>query len=172
MTDTRNDETASKGNGSGNGTGSRTEADTDAREFLLQQIYVKDFSFEVPNAPAIFASEQPPEPDVSLNISSSHRTLGNDHHEVVLELTINARLGNRTMFLLEIQQAGVFAIHGCSDDELRRLLGIHCPTTLFPYAREAISSAVSRGGFPPLVLQPINFESLYLQAQSRAGAQA
>ena len=171
MTQPRNDKP--RGNGSGNGSGAQTDTDSDSREFLLQQIYVKDFSFEVPNAPAIYSGEQNPDPDVSLNISSGHRALGNDHHEVVLELTVNARLGDRTMFLLEIQQAGVFSVRGCNDEELRRLLGIHCPTTLFPYAREAISSAVSRGGFPPLILQPINFESLYLQAQAgQAAAQA
>ena len=146
----------------GNGNG----AATDERQFLLKLLYVKDLSFEAPNAPEIFDG-QAGEPDVQMNLRSNHRDLGDGTFEGLLHLSVHASAGGRSVFLAELDQAGVFGIKGYNDEERRRLLGIFCPNTLFPYARESISSIVSKGGFPPLLLQPINFETLYAQGQAQ-----
>lgn len=134
-------------------------------QFSLQKIYVKDLSFEIPNAPAIY-SEQDGEQDIKLNLNNSHSAVGENLYEVVLRINLHAKVGARSLFLIEMDQAGIFLIQGYSDEELKRILGTYCPGTLFPYARESISSTVGRGGFPPLVLQPINFDALYEQAQA------
>lgn len=149
---------ASGGNGDGGGTMQRT--------FALRQLYVKDISFESPNAPAVFTGEV--EPDVKLNLHSAHKPLGDDVYEVVLHLNVHATSKDKSLFLVEVEQAGLFQVSGFGVEEVKVILGTHCPATLFPYAREVISSLVGRGGFPTLLLQPINFEALYAQAmQSR-----
>jgi len=142
-----------------NGNGS----DRNLRQFTLQRIYVKDFSFEGPSAPEIF-SEQEIEPEIQLNLTNTHTALGGDNHEVVLHVSAHAKLGQRNLFLIELDQAGIFEIRGYQTSDLKRLLGTYCPTTLFPYARETISSMVAKGGFPPFTLQPIDFDALYDQA--------
>ena len=142
-----------------NGNGS----DRDPRQFALQRIYVKDLSFEVPSAPAIF-SEQQVDPEIQLNLKNSHTGLGNDNYEVVLHVSVHAKVNQQTVFLIELDQAGIFAIKGYAAEEFNRLAGTYCPATLFPYARETIASTVGKGGFPPLTLQPINFDALYAQA--------
>ncbi len=154
-----NDSSEAAGNGNGQGAGGQAQ-----QQFLLRQLYIKDLSFEAPNTPGIFTGQQTTEPEVQLNLKNSHTALGDDLHEVVLHISINAKLGDRVMFLVELDQAGVFLLRGYRGEDLRRLLGIHCPSTLFPYAREAVSSIVAKGGFPPIVLQPISFEALYAQA--------
>lgn len=151
--------TESTNDGGGNGSGGSL------RQFSLQRLYIKDMSFEAPNAPGIF-NEAPGDPDVNLNLRNSHTALDGDNHEVVLHLNIHAKVGGRSLFLVELDQAGIFLIKGYGEDELKQLLGTYCPATLFPYAREAISSTVAKGGFPPLVLQPINFDALYAQASN------
>ncbi len=151
----------------GNGSG----AATTERQFLLQQLYIKDFSFEAPNAPALIG-EHGEGPDIQLNLKNSHKSLDEHHHEVVLHLSIHAKLNDQTMFLVELDQAGLFYVQGYADDETRKLLGIYCPNTLFPYARETVSSMVTKGGFPPLVLQPINFDALYEQAAQQSADSA
>jgi preprotein translocase subunit SecB len=149
----------------GNGQGERAAQ----RTFALRQLYIKDISFESPNAPAVFTSQV--EPDVKLNLHSSHRTIGNDVYEVVLHLNVHATSKDKSLFMVEVEQAGLFQVGGYTDDEVKLILGTHCPATLFPYARETVSSLVGRGGFPTLLLQPINFEALYAQAmQARAKA--
>lgn len=148
------------GKGGGNGKGAENQ------QFLLQQLYVKDMSFEAPNTPAMLMNPAG-EPDVQLNLKNSHKLLDEHRHEVVLHLSVHARINDQSMFLVELDQAGVFYLEGFDTEETRRLLGVFCPNTLFPYAREAISSMVAKGGFPPLVLQPINFDALYEQAAQR-----
>jgi preprotein translocase subunit SecB len=161
------DETAgnavkTNGNGSANGNGSNAVN----RVFLLQQLYIKDVSFEAPNTPQIF-QESSIEPDTELNIRNSHNTVSDNQYEVVLHIRIHAKRGDDTIFLAELDQAGIFAIQGYTPDDTAALLGTQCPTTLFPYAREAVSSMVGRGGFPPLILQPINFDALYARAREQ-----
>ncbi len=150
---------------SGNGSGGS------ARRFALRRLYVKDMSFEAPAVPEIFA-EEGTDPSIELNLRTSHRDLGDDQWEVVLHVSAHATLGERTLFLVEIDQAGIFQISGFPAPESRTVIGVACPTTLFPYAREAISSCVSRGGFPALMLQPIDFGALFAQASRKEQAQA
>ena len=151
------------GNGSSNGNG-RNGGDT--RSFLLQQLYIKDMSFEAPNSPGIF-QESSVEPETELNIRNSHTALGDDRYEVVLHISVHAKRTDQTIFLTELDQAGVFVISGYTPEETAMLLGTQCPTTLFPYSREALSSIVGKGGFPPLILQPINFDMLYARAREQ-----
>jgi preprotein translocase subunit SecB len=138
-------------------------AEETSKQFLLHQIYIKDLSFESPNSPEVFVNVGA-EMETQMNIKNSHRELDKDQIEVVLHLSVHAKRGETTVFLIEIDQAGIFEMKGFHKEELGQIIGTHCPATLFPYAREAISSAATRGGFPPLVLQPINFEALYAQS--------
>lgn len=131
-------------------------------QFSIQKVYVKDVSFETPNSPAIF-SESKWEPEVSVQLNSSAVKLENDMHEVVLSVTITAKAGDKTAYLVEVQQAGIFQLKGFEESQLGHLLGAFCPNILFPYVREAVSDMVSRGGFPQMLLQPVNFDALYAQ---------
>ena len=153
------------GNGNGSASG---EANT--RAFLLQQLYVKDLSFEAPNTPKIFL-ESELEPETELNIRNSHSSVGEDLYEVILHISVHAKKGDQTIFLVELDQAGLFVLKGYSAEECSTLLGTQCPGTLFPYAREAVSATVGKGGFPPLMLQPINFDLLYARAREKSEAQ-
>jgi len=138
-------------------------------QLVLQKIYVKDVSFEAPNAPQIFqeVGEIAEAPQVQLNLSQRATGLGNDIYEVVLTLTLTCTLNDRTAYLAEVQQAGLFGIAGFSDIDQAGIIGSYCPNLLFPYARQVISSLVQEGGFPPFLLQPINFEALYAEQQRR-----
>ncbi|WP_058528397.1 protein-export chaperone SecB [Legionella londiniensis] len=129
--------------------------------FMIQRIYVKDLSFETTNAPAIF--QQRWEPELSLDVNTQHALLEENVYEVVLSITATVKNQKNTAFLVEVHQAGIFTIQGAPKDQLDHLLGSFCPSILFPYAREAITTEVVRGSFPQLVLAPINFDALYLQ---------
>lgn len=141
------------------------------RHFGLRRLYVKDSSFEAPNSPGIF-TESGLDPEIKLNLRTSHRDLGNGLTEVVLHVSVHALAGDRTVFLVELQQAGAFQISGFPVDETRAIVSIACPNSLFPYAREAVSSIVQRGGFAPLLLQPIDFTAPFAQAQASRAASA
>lgn len=143
-------------------------------QFGIQKIYVKDISFETPNSPAIFA-ETKWEPEVNVQLNSRAAPMENDHHEVVLTVTVTAKLGDKTAYLAEVQQAGIFQAAGFEQDQKNHLLGAFCPNVLFPYAREAVSDLINRGGFPQMLLAPVNFDALYaqhLQQQKAAQAEA
>ncbi len=127
----------------------------------IQKIYLRDASLETPNSPRIFAEQWSPQ--IKLQINTGTNALAENLHEVVLTLTVTATLGDRTAFLVEVQQAGVFALQGFAKEQLGALLGAFCPNMLFPYARETVDSMVVRAGFPPLMLKPINFDALYHQ---------
>ena len=151
-----------KNNAAGNApgdTGAATE--NQASEFAIQRIYLKDVSFEAPNTPLVFRDAW--QPVVTLDINTKTNMLDKDSHEVVLAVTATVKLGEQTAFLAEVKQAGIFTAHNFPTDQLHHLLGSYCPNILFPYAREAISDLVIRGGFPPLYLAPINFDALYQQ---------
>ncbi len=139
-------------------------------QMMLQKIYVKDSSFEAPNAPQIFQElgESGQEPEVQLNLSQKATKVADDVHEVVLTLTLTCTLGEQTAYLAEVHQAGIFGIAGFGDQDLAGILGSYCPNLLFPYARQVISSLVLEGGFPPFLLQPINFDALYAEQQRRS----
>ena len=137
------------------------------KQLLLQKIYVKDLSFESPKAPGVFTTSVAPQ--TQLNIRSNAQELGPNIHEVTLTLTVEAKDKDATLFLVEIAQAGIFQIQGYTAEEHGVLIGSFCPNTLYPFAREAIADVVGKGGFPQLLLQPINFDALYAQAmQERA----
>lgn len=140
---------------------------TAAKKFVIQKIYTKDISFESPNTPGIFGAEFKPVLDVNLNVES--KALEEDLFHVILRVTATTKIEDHTAFLCEVEQAGIFTLQGFSDEELGYLLGSQCPNTLFPYAREAVSDLVARGGFPQLLLEPVNFDAMYhehLQAQA------
>jgi len=130
-------------------------------QFALQKIYVKDLSFETPNSPQVFLDNW--EPDINLQLGNKASALNEETHEVVLELTVTAKLKDKVAFLVEVQLAGIFNIAGYDQDQLAAVTGSACPQILFPYARELVSDLVTRGGFPQLLLSPINFEVLYRQ---------
>lgn len=131
------------------------------QRFHIQKIYVKDISFETPTSPQIFSEKWKPE--VNLEIRNTAKSLADDVHEVVLALTATVKIGDQTAYLIEVQQAGVFNISGFDKTQLAAMVGSYCPNILFPYARECVSDIVSKGGFPQLVLAPVNFDSLYSQ---------
>lgn len=129
--------------------------------FSIEKLYVKDLSLEVPNAPQIFVERETPE--IEIQLQSGANGLGDDLYEAVLTVTVTAKRDETTYFLVEVAKAGVFMIKNIPESELAPVLGIACPNILFPYAREVVSDAVSRAGFPPVVLAPVNFEALYQQ---------
>jgi len=140
--------------------------------FMIEKIFVKDLSVEVPNAPAIFLEREAPQIDIQLNTQSAPVDEGIYLSE--LTVTATAKIGDKTAFLVEVKQAGIFRIQNVPNDALEPMLGIGCPNILYPYAREAVSDAVLRAGFPPLMLQPVNFEAMYMQQRQAqtAGQQA
>jgi preprotein translocase subunit SecB len=132
-----------------------------APEFDIQRIYTKDISFEAPETPHTFVQEW--KPTVSLNLETKSNRIQDNLHEVILSITATVNTGDKTAFLIEVHQAGVFMIKGFPDDQLHQMLGSFCPNILFPYAREVVSDLVVRGGFPQLILAPVNFDALYHQ---------
>ena len=140
------------------------------KQILIQKLYMKDASFEAPNTPAIYSKEW--QPSINLNIQTRNTVVTENLHEVVLIVTAEAKLEDETAFIVEIQQAGVFLIQGFSEEENRQIIGAYCPNLLFPFAREAVTDMVGKGGFPGLLLQPINFDALYLQQMNEMAKSA
>ena len=128
-------------------------------QFSIQRIFTKDISFETPNSPAMFQKEWKPE--VQLDLDTKSNTLGENLYEVVLTVTVTAKIGEETAFLCEVQQAGIFMIGEMPEQNKAQMIGAFCPNTLFPYARETISSLVNRGTFPPLNLAPVDFNAIF-----------
>jgi preprotein translocase subunit SecB len=145
-------------------------ADQAEKQFAIQKLYVKDISFETPNSPSIFTQRW--EPQVEFNLSNNVQKLQEDLFEVVLTVTITVKLKDMTAYLIEAAQAGVFLMQGFSQEELEPLLGIYCPSVLFPYAREVVSDLSLKGGFMPMVLPPVNFEALYAQQKLQSVGEA
>jgi preprotein translocase subunit SecB len=129
--------------------------------FNIEKIYVKDLSLEVPNAPQIFMATEAPQLEVQL--SQNVQPVDGGLFEVTLTVTVTAKAGDKTLFLVEAAQAGIFQIRNVPQPDLDPILGMVCPNVLFPYARETISDTVNRAGFPPVLLAPVNFEALYQQ---------
>ena len=138
--------------------------------FSIEKIYVKDASLEIPGAPSIFLERESPQIEIQLSTAGSNVAEG--IYDATITATITAKLGERTMFLVEVSQGGVFRIVNVPEAELAPILGIACPNILFPYLRETVSDLTVRAGFPPVLLNPVNFEALYAQsAAARAQAQ-
>jgi preprotein translocase subunit SecB len=143
------------------------EANVGGVQVSLQSVYLKDCSYESPNGPRL-PTNQAWEPKFQLNMNTSAEELAPDVREVLLTVTLEAKQGDATLYLVEVKQAGVFAIAGASADDLKRLIGSFCPSVLFPYAREVISDLIIKGGFPNFLLPLVNFDALFMQAAESA----
>jgi preprotein translocase subunit SecB len=137
------------------------------KRITIGKIYAKDVSFESPQSPTVFKKGEW-KPQTNLNLRSSTNAVGGNEHEVVLTITVDAKDGDTTLFLVELQQAGIFEIVGYEDEEFSAVVGSFCPNILFPYARETIANVIQKGGFPEFLLQPINFDALYMQSRQQA----
>ena len=131
----------------------------EAPSFAIEKLYVKDLSLEVPNAPAVYLERETPE--IGLQLQTGALKVGDDIFEVTLTATVTAKIGEKTVFLVEVGQSGLFRIRNVPEENIEPLLAIACPNILFPYAREVVSESVTRAGFAPVVLQPVNFEAMY-----------
>ena len=145
------------------------ETSADQMQFQLQKLYVKDVSFELPNAPEIF--QEVGQADIKMNLSQRVNDLVDDIYEVLLTVTVTATTGEKTAYLAEVEQAGLFMVQGFNEQNQHAVLNTLCPHTLFPYASRVITDLIADGGFPPLVLQPINFDQIYAQRMAEASAQ-
>lgn len=141
-----------------------------APQMSLQKIYVKDVSFETPNAPEIFNEQG--QPEIKMNLNQKVKKIADNTYEVVLSVTVTCKILEKTAYLVEVQQGGVFSLVNFEESMLHQTLGSYCPNVLFPYARQIISDLVMNGGFQPLLLQPVNFDQLYAQQMQQAQAQA
>ena len=130
-------------------------------QFAIQRVYVKDLSFEAPNTPAVFKSEWKPEIDVDLNTQAN--PLEDGVYEVELRITITAKLQDKTAYVAEVKQGGIFTLEGFPAEQIKPMLGSYCPNILFPYAREVLADLINRGSFPQVNLAPINFDALYVE---------
>ena len=150
-----------------------TEENQQAAEpqFAIQKIYLKDVSFESPNAPAVFTDGEW-KPEINVQINSVHQAIAEDLYEVVLTITVTAKQNEKTAFLVEVKQAGLFTLSGFPQENLNGMLGAYCPESLFPFAREAVADFINKGGFPPLLLNPVNFNALYTQQVQQQQAAA
>ena len=138
-------------------------------QFTIEKIYVKDVSFEAPNAPQIFSEQG--QPQLNMNLNQKVGRLNEQVFEVVLGITLTCTLGEKTVYLAEVEQAGIFGLAGFDERALDMMLGTYCPNVLFPYVRQAISDLITAGGFPPFYIQPINFEGLYAEGLRRRSEQ-
>jgi preprotein translocase subunit SecB len=150
-------------------TGAAPAADPNAQELVLQSIYIKDASFEAPLGPNLQVAEW--NPQFGMNMNTSGATLADNMHEVVLTITLEAKIADKVAYLVEVKQAGVFLIRGYAEEESRRIVASFCPGVLFPYVRQAISDLILKGGFPPFLLPPVNFDALYQQSLEQARQQ-
>jgi preprotein translocase subunit SecB len=145
-------------------------SETPEQVFVIQKVYTKDISFETPNTPEIFR-ENDWQPNINLQLQSRSKQLEDNVFEIVLMVTVTAKVDDdTTAYLAEVQQAGIFRVAGFENDEMRYMLGSYCSNILFPFAREVISDLVTRGGFPQLLLAPVNFDAMFAQQQEQESA--
>jgi preprotein translocase subunit SecB len=143
--------------------------DKPAQQFAIQKVYMKDMSFETPNSPSIFTSEW--KPDINLQLNSEASPVAEGVYEVVLSATVTAKLADKTAYLAEVQQAGIFTVNGFDEQQQGPMLGAFCPNVLYPFVREAVADLIGKGGFPPVYLAPVNFDALYAQKMQEIQAQ-
>jgi preprotein translocase subunit SecB len=144
------------------------------QQFDIQKIYLKDVSFESPNSPLIFTQGEV-QPSINIQLNSNYTAIAENVYEVVLDVTVTSKVEDSTAFLVEVKQAGIFKLVGFPQENLAGMLGAYCPETLFPFAREAVSELLSKGGFPQLLLAPVNFNALFteqMKKQQEAAGQA
>jgi preprotein translocase subunit SecB len=133
--------------------------------FGIEKIYVKDLSLEIPHAPQVFLDRETPK--IGIEVHNAATSLGNGAFEAVITVTVTSKVEEKTVFLVEVAQAGIFQIRNIPDENIEGILGVACPNILFPYARETVSDVVTRAGFPPILLNPINFEAIFLQQKQK-----
>jgi preprotein translocase subunit SecB len=147
-----------------------TASNTPEQVFVIQKVYTKDISFETPNTPEIFRNDDW-QPNINLQLQSRSKQLEENVFEIVLMVTVTAKVDDETTaYLAEVQQAGIFRVAGFDDEEMRYMLGSYCSNILFPFAREIVSDLVTRGGFPQLLLAPVNFDAMFAQQQEQESA--
>jgi len=146
-----------------------TEQAAAENQFSIQKLYIKDISFESPDTPEVFTFKNW-EPQIELNLNNSNKKVSEGVYEVVMSVTATVKNNDKTAFLVEVQQAGIFNISGFNEQDVKYILGAQCMNILFPYAREVVSDLTNRGGFPPLLLSPVNFDALYAQAMQQQEA--
>jgi len=156
-------------NGAAAGAAAATNEAASGPSFRLEKLYAKDVSFESPGSPAIFSTQG--QPQLQMNLSQNAQRIGEDAFEVVLGINVTCTVEDKTAYLVEIKQAGVFTISGFEPQQLDVMLGVHCPNILFPYARHLTSTLIESGGFTPFLMQPINFEALYAEGVRQRAAQ-
>ena len=144
-------------------------AENNGPTFAVEKIYVKDVSFEAPGAPQVFTEQG--QPNLEMNLNQRVQRVADNLFEVELGVTLSCKLAEKTIYLVEVRQAGLFGLGGFDDQTLDGMLGVHCPNILYPYARQAVSDLITAGGFPPFLLQPINFEALYAEGIRQRAAQ-
>lgn len=149
-----------------NGTNNTQSGDNNQPGFAIEKLYVKDASIEVPNAPQIFTERTAPQ--INVELGNNAQKLDEGIFEVSIKVTVTAKIAENTAFLVEVIQAGIFAIRNVPEENIEMLAAVTCPNILFPYAREAVSDMVTRAGFMPVLLNPINFEALYMQQKQDA----
>lgn len=146
------------------------EQESQAPVFGIEKIYVKDLSLEIPNAPQVFLQRETPQ--VGIELQNAAKVVDEGIYEVVITVTVTSKIEDKTVFLVEVAQAGIFQIRNVPQENIEGIIGVTCPNILFPYAREAVSDLVTRAGFPPVLLNPINFEALFLQQKQHQAEQA
>ncbi len=139
-------------------------------QVAIQRIYVKDISFEAPNLPELFSVEY--KPQIKMEMNSKSRIVADDNYEVILTISVKAENEDKTVFLVEVQQAGIFLLKNVNEQQLQHTLSVMAPETLYPYVRETIASLIGRTGFPAVQLAPINFQALFIQKMQQAQAEA
>ena len=149
--------------------GAASAVDPNAQELVLQSIYIKDASFEAPLGPNLQVTEW--NPQFGMNMNTTGAVLAENMQEVVLTITLEAKIADKVAYLVEVKQGGLFLIRGYTEDDTRRVVGAFCPGVLFPYVRQAISDLILKGGFPPFLLPPVNFDALYQQSLDQARQQ-
>lgn len=148
-------------NGGADPAASGDGAQSEGIQLGLQKVYVKDMSYESPNTPDVFSEQW--QPNVQVGMNNRTQKIADDTFEVNLTVTVTGKLGDKTAFLAEVQQAGIFIIRNVTEEQLNAMTGSYCPNVLFPFARQAVSDLVVQGGFPAVLLNPVNFDALYAQ---------
>lgn len=144
---------------------SAAQTEENAPAFSIEKVYVKDASLEIPNAPSIFTERA--QPQISVELSNTGQLVEEGIFEVALKVTVTSKIEDKTAFLVEVTQAGIFSIRNVPEENMEMIIGITCPNILFPYAREAVSDLVVRAGFPSVLLNPVNFEALFAQQKEQ-----
>jgi preprotein translocase subunit SecB len=150
--------------------GAVTEEQNNLPQAAIQKIYVKDVSFEAPSLPEMFSVEY--KPQIKMEMNSKSRKIADDNYEVLLTISVKSEIEDKTVFLVEVQQAGIFLVKNVNDEQLQHTLSVMGPETLYPYIRETIASLIGKTGFPPVQLAPINFQALFMQKLQQAQAEA